>query len=207
MQIVVIRFRLCLNPLVFDHGRMARGGQLAMDSLNYHSGSPCPTLLRFAGGPAQKVSSNPLDTPRRTPMSSMEIFGPLTQRGIGHRVGGPSPRPTSVCLPQAHMARGIHELPKVSPGPAMPNPSTPCRQAACGRLLALWIPHAVRACFLPPVRPDVDADVRSCISLDLSFVCEGLVFGFVFGPSLTSQPLVHMKGKDTQADGMGCPKG
>jgi hypothetical protein len=27
------------------------------------------------------------------------------------------------------MARGIDGLPKVSPGPAMPNPSTPCRQS------------------------------------------------------------------------------
>jgi hypothetical protein len=30
---------------------------------------------------------------------------------------------------QARTGRGIHELPKVSPGPAMPNPYTPCGRA------------------------------------------------------------------------------
>jgi hypothetical protein len=30
---------------------------------------------------------------------------------------------------QAGMARGIHGLPKISPRPAMPNPSKPCGQA------------------------------------------------------------------------------
>jgi hypothetical protein len=62
------------------------------------------------------------------------------------------------------MARGGDGLPKVSPRPAMPNPSTPCgraayerpygrfnggppaRRATCGRLLPLWTPHAVRLC-------------------------------------------------------------
>jgi hypothetical protein len=65
---------------------------------------------------------------------------------------------------QAHMARGIHGLPKVSPRPTMPNPSTPrrtthdtalrpfqgwpaCRagRAAYGCLLPPWIPHSIRA--------------------------------------------------------------
>jgi hypothetical protein len=32
-------------------------------------------------------------------------------------------------LLQARMARSIHGLPKVSPGPTMPNPSTPCGRA------------------------------------------------------------------------------
>jgi hypothetical protein len=69
---------------------------------------------------------------------------------------------------KASMARGIHGLPKVAPGLAMPDPVTlprpagglplkrshgrfrvgsPARQAACGRLLPVWIPHTVRACF------------------------------------------------------------
>jgi hypothetical protein len=62
-----------------------------------------------------------------------------------------------IVMLQACMARGIYGLPKVSPGPAMPNPSTPFgrathetasrpfwggRPAACGRLLPPWIPHA-----------------------------------------------------------------
>jgi hypothetical protein len=48
------------------------------------------------------------------------------------------------------MVRGGHGLPKVSPGPAMPYPSMPCRWAtpetACfrGGLLLLWTSHDVR---------------------------------------------------------------
>jgi hypothetical protein len=49
------------------------------------------------------------------------------------------------------MARGIHGLPEGSPGPAQPNPFTPCGPVAsgrwrspCGRLLPPWIPHAIR---------------------------------------------------------------
>jgi hypothetical protein len=60
---------------------------------------------------------------------------------------------------QARTGRGIHGLPKVSPWPAMPNPSTPYGQAtqpfggwpapagraACGHLLPPWILLPVRA--------------------------------------------------------------
>jgi hypothetical protein len=60
---------------------------------------------------------------------------------------------------QARTGRGIHGLPKVSCGPAMPDPYTPCKQAtpqmfggglparraACGRLLPPWIPLPVWA--------------------------------------------------------------
>ena len=67
-------------------------------------------------------------------------------------------RPAAL-LDHRHMVRGGYGLPKVSPGPAMPDPSTPCRwatpemafwsfqgwspagQAVCGCLLALWTPH------------------------------------------------------------------
>jgi hypothetical protein len=59
---------------------------------------------------------------------------------------------------------GGRGLPRVSPGPAMPDPSMPCgrpplkrpygrfrggppaRRAAWGRLLSPWIPHAARFC-------------------------------------------------------------
>jgi hypothetical protein len=64
------------------------------------------------------------------------------------------------------MARGDHGLPKVSPGPPMPNLSTPCSaggpplkqpfshlrggrptgRAACGLLLPPKTPHAIRLC-------------------------------------------------------------
>jgi hypothetical protein len=43
------------------------------------------------------------------------------------------------------MGRGGHGLPKVSPGAAMPTLLRPLeRQAAFGRLLPFWTPHAVR---------------------------------------------------------------
>jgi hypothetical protein len=45
------------------------------------------------------------------------------------------------------MERGGHGLPKISRGPAMPYPSTPCGQTTpgpYGRLLPLWTPLAVR---------------------------------------------------------------
>jgi hypothetical protein len=35
--------------------------------------------------------------------------------------------PFSLLCVQARTGRGIHGLPKVSPGPAMPDPSSPCR--------------------------------------------------------------------------------
>jgi atrial natriuretic peptide receptor A len=59
-------------------------------------------------------------------------------------------------LRHGRMARGGHRLPKLLPGPAMPDPSTPCGlecpnllstpcgRAACSRLLPLQTPHAVR---------------------------------------------------------------
>jgi hypothetical protein len=45
------------------------------------------------------------------------------------------------------MARGGHGLPKLLLLPIMPNPSMPCRRAACGRLLPYWTTHAVRLWF------------------------------------------------------------
>jgi hypothetical protein len=43
------------------------------------------------------------------------------------------------------MARGIHGLPKVSPGPAMLHPSVPCGWATTyGCLLPFRTPHTVR---------------------------------------------------------------
>jgi hypothetical protein len=57
------------------------------------------------------------------------------------------------------MARGSHELPKVSLGPTMPNRSTTYGRATpetalrpfqgwltCGRFLPFWTPHVVRLC-------------------------------------------------------------
>jgi hypothetical protein len=46
------------------------------------------------------------------------------------------------------MGKGGHGLPKVSPGPAMLYPSTPCGRVTCGCLPPSWIPHAVRLCLI-----------------------------------------------------------
>jgi hypothetical protein len=62
---------------------------VALDSLKFHRGPPCPTPLRPAGGPPLKVglwlSSTRLDTPCHTPMTcrlwvaSMSLYhtGPI----------------------------------------------------------------------------------------------------------------------------------
>jgi hypothetical protein len=42
------------------------------------------------------------------------------------------------------MARGGHGLPKVSPGPAMPYPSTPCGWSTTETTSPPWTPHAPR---------------------------------------------------------------
>jgi hypothetical protein len=49
---------------------------------------------------------------------------------------------------QARTGRGIHGLPKVSCGPALPDPYTPCGRLGGGRLLPPWIPLPARACCL-----------------------------------------------------------
>jgi hypothetical protein len=111
--------------------------------------------------------------------------------------------PLHITLSPSHhgrMARGGHGLPKVSSGPAMPDPSMPCGQAtpddrfrvgspagwaACSRLLPLWTPHAVRLCLsftcwclrlLPlPLEPFV------------------LMHFFRFDPSQTNEMVTHSK--------------
>jgi hypothetical protein len=51
-----------------------------------------------------------------------------------------------LCYFQTHgrMARGGHGIPKVLLGPTMPYYTILCGQVACGHLLPLWTPHAVR---------------------------------------------------------------
>jgi hypothetical protein len=46
------------------------------------------------------------------------------------------PTSTNVTAPHRRMTRGGHGLPKVSPGPTMPEPSTPCGRATPET--ALW---------------------------------------------------------------------
>jgi hypothetical protein len=59
---------------------------------------------------------------------------------------------------QAHMVRGIHGLPKVSPGPAMSDPSTPCRRATPERALQGW--SARKAVGLQPFYTPLDTPRR-----------------------------------------------
>jgi hypothetical protein len=71
--------------------------------------------------------------------------------------------------PRLHgrMARGGHGLPKVSPGPAMPYPSTPCRRTTYETALRLfqgWPAH--RAGSLWPFSAPLDTP---CCDLDTSF--------------------------------------
>jgi hypothetical protein len=88
------------KPLVSGNGKISADGVstlssgmslwqgVAMDSLRFHPGLLCPTFLHPAGGPllrprlqlfqgwpanrvgSMRPTSTPLDTPRRTPMSS-----------------------------------------------------------------------------------------------------------------------------------------
>jgi hypothetical protein len=73
---------------------------------------------------------------------------------------------------RGRMARGGHGLPKVSLGPAMPDPYGRFRgdlpatgRTACSRLLPVRTPHAVRLCMSSVVSRDVMRRVRS----DLTF--------------------------------------
>ena len=48
--------------------------------------------------------------------------------------------PPEYPMKQAHMAKGIHGLPKISPVPTMPNPSMPCGRANPETALQLfWV--------------------------------------------------------------------
>jgi hypothetical protein len=83
------------------------------------------------------------------------------------------------------MGRGIDGLPKVSLGPALPDPSMPCgqdtpetalwpfwgwsasRAGTCGHLLPPWIPHAVQACTsLTVVKFSVNQTLRNLSDLE-----------------------------------------
>jgi hypothetical protein len=59
------------------------------------------------------------------------------------------------------MARGIHRLPKVSTGPAMPDPSTPCGQATLqpfqGWAAAVFYPLGYPMPYGPEARPGMAA--------------------------------------------------
>jgi hypothetical protein len=93
--------------------------RVAMDFLKYHSGPPYLTFLHRAIGP-------PLERPysrfRSGLTAGWAAFALFLSSWTPHAVRlcylfGPS-----INL-QARTGRGIHGLPKVSPGPAMPNPA------------------------------------------------------------------------------------
>jgi hypothetical protein len=75
----------------------------AMDSLKYHYGPPCPTLLRPVGRPSLKRPYGCfIDTTRRRPMAGIACLDNIHVRLHGR------------------MARGGHGLSKVLFGSAMP---------------------------------------------------------------------------------------
>jgi hypothetical protein len=72
-----------------------------------------------------------------------------------------------LCFEQAHMGRGIHDLLKVSPGPAMPNPSTPCRWATPKTALrSFWGWLVRRAGGLRPSSTPLDTPGRTGLVLN-----------------------------------------
>jgi hypothetical protein len=71
---------------------------VAMDSLKFHPGLPCPTLLNPAGGPPLKrpyscfkdglqPSSTFLDTPHRTPMRKARRVARRVAPSVGYSLG------------------------------------------------------------------------------------------------------------------------
>jgi hypothetical protein len=84
-----------------------------------------------------------------------------------------------VKIQQTRMAKGNHGLPKVSPGPTMPNPSTPCGRAT--REIALrpfqWWP----ARWAGRMRPSsttlytptpYEPEIQTCISIWFWRICD-----------------------------------
>jgi hypothetical protein len=115
------------------------GKEYPTDSLKFHAGPPCPTLIRAAGGPPYKwpygclggglrPSSSPLDTPSRTGLLSNVC------------------NVKSVSIPiQILTIRSVRE--GVSMDSLKFHPAPPCLTLLRGRLLPSWIPFPVRACF------------------------------------------------------------
>jgi hypothetical protein len=97
-----------------------------MDSLKFHPGLPCLTLLCPAGGPLPKW-----------PYSHLWGGSPAGQAACSHHLPPWTHHtvwgfPTVYCSHSSvhgHKARSIHGLPKVLLGPAMPYPSTPSGKA------------------------------------------------------------------------------
>jgi hypothetical protein len=97
-----------------------------MDSLKFHPGPPCLTLLCPAGGPPPKWPYSRLrgGLPAGR-VACSRLLSPWTH----HTVWG---FPTVYCSHSSvhgRIARSIHGLPKVLLGPTMLYPSTPCGQA------------------------------------------------------------------------------
>jgi hypothetical protein len=113
--------------------------------------TPEMALWTFQGWPACRAvglqpSSILLDTPRRTSMLSSSSSSSISF--IDSRFH-------YAIQTQARISWGIHGLPEVSLGPAMPYLSTPCRRPSCNGkaggmrlsytfLLSPWMPHSIR---------------------------------------------------------------
>jgi hypothetical protein len=136
-------------------------------------GTPMKQLYgRFRGGPpirraacGVRLSSTPLDTPRRTPMGATTSLSPrtslqqiMTRRPKTMTLSSSSPADRRVWQGVSTDSLKFH--------PGLPNPSTPPKRpishfwdgpsagrATCGLLLPPWIPHAVRPCYHRHQRP------------------------------------------------------
>jgi len=113
--------------------------EVAVDSLKFLPAPPWPTLLSSAGGWHVAVFY-PFGYPHAvrpwTWLSALWISGYISTAGQ-ERYTIPSVEgdkeikvdPKTFVQIQRRMARDVHGLPKVSPGPTMPNPFTPYGRA------------------------------------------------------------------------------
>jgi hypothetical protein len=63
----------------------------------------------------------------------------IVDDSISKSLAGKGQSQVGVESEHVRMARGVHGLPKVSPGPAMPYPSTPCGRATLETALQLFL--------------------------------------------------------------------
>jgi hypothetical protein len=98
--------------------------------------SPCLTLLRSLGGPAERCQFSHIRVFRKKLFNSISLRFVVTivmawDISLSVPLETFSWPLTGISLgpPQARTGRGIHGLPKVSPSPVKPNPYTPCGQS------------------------------------------------------------------------------
>jgi hypothetical protein len=117
--------------------------------VNFHLSPPCPTLPYYAlcvGHPRNSLTtvSGVVRPQSGRPAVVFYPFGHPTPYAYDHNDLVIST--FTVLLIQGRMGRSIHGLPKVSPGPAMPNPSMPCGRSTPKQALRLFWGWPARRC-------------------------------------------------------------